>query len=238
MRISWPDCRNVRDLGGLPTTDGGTIRENALIRADSLDRLTDDGLLAVKRSGVSRIVDLRNIDEAALLPHPFAEDEIYRLIPLIDPRREPSRTRGAERTLATIYCDSLDRNARCIVGGLAAIADAPEGAVVVHCAVGKDRTGMIVALALSLAGVSDKVIAEDYALSGDCLREEFDDLIAGMDKGPDLDRLLERMSCRPETMQQMLTHAQATYGDIRGYVLQHGLGEERLARLRGRLRDG
>ncbi len=236
-RLDWPGCRNVRDLGGLPTRDGAVIRPRALIRADSLDRLTDDGLSRLKELGVSRILDLRNADEAVVSPHPFAgDDNLYRLVPMIDPRRERLRDRTAERTLGDIYASSLHRNARSIMDGLAAIADAPDGAVVVHCAVGKDRTGMIVALVLSLAGVADDVIAEDYALSGECLRDEFEQFLAGVADDTERARVRERMSCHPETMLHMLAHLRAHYGDAEGYAKAHKLDADRLDRIRQRLR--
>ena len=213
---------------------GGSIRRGALIRADSLDRLDPDGLLAFAEHHVSLILDLRNAGEADLRPHPFAGDPRYRLVPMIDPRRERSRDRSAERTLGMIYSSSLDRNTRCIVDGAAAIADAPEGGVVVHCAVGKDRTGMMVALVLSALGVSDEEIADDYELSTDCLREEFDEVIATLD-GQERDRIAERMSSRRETILEMLAYARQHYGGVEKYLLAQGLGSDRLQRLRDRL---
>ena len=177
--LSWPDCRNVRDLGGLPTASGGRIRAGALIRADSLSRLTEEGVALVKAAGVRRIIDLRNVEEAT--DHPFgAQLDLYRLAPMIDPAREPDRNKSAERSLADIYCSSVERNARSIVESVVAIADAPPGTVVVHCAVGKDRTGMIVALALSVAGVADEVVAQDYAASTECLRADHEEILASV----------------------------------------------------------
>lgn len=235
-RIFWPDCSNVRDLGGLPTVDGSVTRCGALIRADSLDRLTKEGIDALREAGVSRILDLRGRDEARAQPHPFAGEEIYQLVPMVDPRRLPGREVLAGETLAMIYSNGLDRNAGRIVDCLAAIADAPEGAVVVHCAVGKDRTGTIVALSLSLAGVPDQVIAEDYAFSDVCLREEFDRIAAGVTDEGERAHVLERMGCLPETILAMLDRARESYGDVEGYVLTHGFGPDRLKRLRARLR--
>ena len=52
LRLTWPDCRNVRDVGGLPTTDGGTVRVGALVRGDSPHRLTADGIAAVHGYGI------------------------------------------------------------------------------------------------------------------------------------------------------------------------------------------
>ena len=88
---------------------------------------------------------------------------------MIDPHQEVRRDAEAESTLELTYRASLTRNASHIVAGLAAIADAPDGGVFVHCASGKDRTGMIVALALRVAGVVDAAIAADYAYTSVCL---------------------------------------------------------------------
>jgi protein-tyrosine phosphatase len=95
---------------------------------------------------------------------------------------------------------------------------------------------MIVALSLSLAGVADDVIAEDYALSADCLSEEFELFLAGVSDQTERERLRERMSSRPETMLHMLTHLRKQHGDAEGYALAHGLGPERIKRIRDRLR--
>lgn len=62
-RLAWPGCVNVRDLGGLPTTDGGRTRVGALVRADALDRLTIQGWAALHRRGVRTVIDLRNSEQ-------------------------------------------------------------------------------------------------------------------------------------------------------------------------------
>jgi protein-tyrosine phosphatase len=235
--LSWPDCRNVRDLGGLPTADGGRIRESALIRADSLERLTEAGVTAVRSAGIVRIVDLRNVDEAAAAAHPFSAAEFYRLVPMIDPAREPERDKGAERTLAEIYRSSLARNVKSIVEGMAAIADAPDGTVLVHCFAGKDRTGMVVALALSVAGVDDGPIAQDYAYTGECLRDLHDEVLAGINDEALRRKASERMSARPETMLSMLEFARSHFGGAAEYLAAHGMTAAQLERLRERLRD-
>jgi protein-tyrosine phosphatase len=232
--LHWPGCRNVRDLGGLPVAGGGSTRPGALIRSDSLDRLDPDGILAFAEHEVSLILDLRGQNEVDLRPHPFADDPRYRLMPMIDPQRRGAGDRPAVRTLGMIYRSSLDRNARCIVDSVAAVADAPAGGVVVHCAVGKDRTGMVVALILSALGVPDEAIAQDYELSAECLREEFEVIIASLD-GKERARVAERMSSRRETILEMLAYARSHYGGAEGYLLSHGLGSDRLGRLRGRM---
>jgi len=205
--LSWPDCRNVRDVGGLRTAGGGRVRTGALVRSDDLAGLTAAGLAALRAYGVVRVVDLRSPEEVRRRPGPFAGDPLHVHIPLVDEAVEHLRDPALEPTLAGVYRGSLDRNARPIVAGLAALADAPPGPVVVHCLAGRDRTGMHVALALGAAGVGPEEIAADYARSGG-------------DTGPVL---------------ALLDAVRARYGDAARYLLHHGLSPTQLTRLRTRL---
>jgi protein tyrosine/serine phosphatase len=235
-RLHWPECDNVRDLGGLPTIDGASTRHAALVRADSLHRLTPDGVAALWRHGVSRVVDLRSAEEAAALPGPVADDSRCLLRPLIDPAAEARRNPDAEPTLASVYRASVVRNARHIVAGLAAIAEAPPGAVVVHCTAGKDRTGMMVALALRVAEVTEEAIAADYAYTASCLADRHRTELAAAPDEPARQRLRMRQSSAPETILAMLRTVETRYGDVRGYLSTHGFTHQQVARLRHRLR--
>jgi protein-tyrosine phosphatase len=235
-RLHWPYCDNARDLGGLPTVDGTSTRHAALVRSDSLHRLTPAGVAALWGYGVSRVVDLRSAGEAAALPGPVADDPRYLLRPLIDPAAEARRNPADEPTLAAIYQASVVRNARHIVAGLSAIAEAPPGAVVVHCAAGKDRTGMIVALALRLADVAEEAIAADYAFTAGCLADRHREELAAAPDEPARQRLRMLHGCAPETILAMLRTVETRYGDVRGYLAAHGLSQHQVDRLRQRLR--
>jgi protein tyrosine/serine phosphatase len=210
--LDWPDCRNVRDLGGVPTGDGTRVRYGALIRADDLAHLTAEGRAAVQAAGVHRIVDLRGQAETARLPSPFADDGCYRWLPFIDEVADRQRDPVVEATLLATYRGSIERNARNIVAGLRAVADAPAGGVVVHCSAGKDRTGVIVALALAVAGVAPEDIAADYACPAGELRD-------------------------PEAILGMLELVTERYGDVPRYLARHGMSGAEIGALRARLRD-
>ena len=80
MKLDWPHCKNVRDLGGL-----GGLRTGALVRSDNLDQLDSAGIAAVRAAGVRRIVDLRSEWECEKYPSPFAGDPIWLNVPLVDP---------------------------------------------------------------------------------------------------------------------------------------------------------
>lgn len=235
-RLSWPNCHNARDLGGLPLAGGGRVRERALVRSDDLERLTPDGVDALRAYGVRRVIDLRNRAEAAALPHKLTGDPAYRLLPLIDPAREPERDPVAERTKVATYRGSVLRNSRTIVAAVAAIADAPAGAVVVHCAAGRDRTGMVIALVLAAAGVPDDVIAADYGYSAQCLRERHELALAAAATAADRAEMTEQQASPPEAILGMLRVVTERYDDARRYLLANGLSPAQLDRLLARLR--
>ena len=90
-------------------------------------------------------------------------------VPWIDPERDHERDPEAESTLADVYRGSLDRNVRRVAAVVRAFLDAPSGPVVLHCAAGKDRTGMAVARLLETAGVPREHVVADYALSEEAL---------------------------------------------------------------------
>ncbi len=142
------------------------------------------------------VIDLRSDEEAEAAPGPFADDPMYQLRPMIDPRQEVRRDAEAESTLELTYRASLVRNASHIVAGIGAIADAPDGGVFVHCASGKDRTGMIVALALRVAGVVDAAIAADYAYTAVCLGDRIGRAVAAAPSAAERARIADSGGAR------------------------------------------
>ena len=201
-RLRWPELCNARDLGGIATSGGGRIRERSLVRTDNHDRLEAAGLTAIRSYGVSRIIDLRWAWEALKYPSPLAADERYRLVPAcFDPI-------GDEDIPSDSYRLMVDASRDRLAAVLAAIAEAPPGAVVLHCHARRDRTGLVVALALSLTGASVDSIAADYALSGGSI---------------------------PATMVNTLAHLEAEYGGVAEYLIGSGLTPGQLAAVRARL---
>lgn len=202
--LDWPDCRNVRDLGTIPG-----IRPGALIRSDNLDRLTDVGIAAVHAANVSRIIDLRTAGELEHYPNPFADHPSYchrTLVPAL-------RLDGSPVPLLEDYVNLLHlENGRYVVEALQAIVDAPPGAVLVHCHAGKDRTGIVVALALAVAGIDPDVIGVDYGLTAERLG-------------------LTAEHSAPETIAAAL----ADIGQVEAYLTAGGMTDGQLQALKDRL---
>jgi protein tyrosine/serine phosphatase len=232
--LTWSGCRNVRDVGGLPTSDGRAVRDRTLVRSDCLDRLDDDGRAALTSYGVSRVIDLRSDFELDGTPHPLAEDASYARIPWIDPQRDVERDPDGEPDLAGRYRDSLDRNTRQVAAVVRAFVEAPSGPVLVHCHAGKDRTGMLVALLLDLVGVDRGVIAEDYAQSEGFLGIR--DRIAALETDQERHEAETFWRTLPETIAATLKHLDAEYGSSEDYLRDGcGLTAEEIQAVRDRL---
>ncbi|GAA1565851.1 tyrosine-protein phosphatase [Kribbella hippodromi] len=224
--LDWPLCRNARDLGGIPLADGGAIRIGALVRSDNLDQLDDRGIAAVRAAGVSRIVDLRSEWECETFPSPFAHDALWLNAPLTDPA-DPDVS-----TLALVqqYRMLLDEHAHRFATAIAGIAEAPPGCVVVTCHAGKDRTGLVTALALDLVGASSDAIAADYAQFGDSHIHR----TTTIGDRPNVP-LPELSLPRAETMIHILEHLRHQYGGAAAYLVHGGATADHLTSLKTRL---
>ncbi|MEV5965615.1 HAD-IA family hydrolase [Kribbella sp. NPDC051952] len=211
---------NSRDLGGLPTRYGVLTRERALFRTESLDDLDEAGRAAFASLEAGLVLDLRS-DWEMKQPHPLDGQAAYRRISWIDPEAEALRDGDAEPRMVDVYRGSLSRNQAHIARGLRAIADAPvDRPVVVHCRSGKDRTGLMVALLLELAGVPREVIAADYAVS---------EINLGLQDKDEWSRTL------PETILASLDHVDREFGGVRAYLSWLGLSPAEIHRLAARL---
>jgi protein tyrosine/serine phosphatase len=245
--LAWDGCVNVRDLGGLPTAEGSLTRHGAIVRSDSVRRLSDAGWEALVAHGVRRVVDLRWAEELAddpprVLPLEVVHvsllgrfDEAYgaeleaRLARVSDPAQRIRRA----------YVEFLERFRPNFAHAVAAVADAPAGGVLIHCSAGKDRTGLVAALLLEIAGVPDDAIADDYAASEPALETLNERWIDAARDETERERRrvvsLDGVPC--EAMLGVLADLRERFGGPERFLLGAGLPERQLARVRGRLRE-
>ena len=246
--LSWDGCFNVRDLGGLPTDDGRHIRRGALVRSDIPTRLTEEGRKALVDHGVRTIIDLRfpaEVDDD-WDSYPFQDEAALAAVrrshvpfntgrdPALD-EQVHAAYRAATSRQALNRLD-IDFNQTGIAAAVAAIADAPPGGVMVHCHAGKDRTGAVVALALSALGVADEDIADDYALTAlsiEPLIVEWLDEHSNTDEEREYLRALA-MPVR-EAMLDTLAYMREQHGSAEAFLMGGGVTAEQFERLRARL---
>ena len=237
---------NVRDLGGIPTEDGGATRLGQIVRSDNVGRLTDAGWRDLERHGVARIVDLRWPEELAEDPPRSVDVEVVH-VSVLGPSigEQLAYLRSLDEHIDAVedvaehyafsYVDFLERNRDRFGRALAAVADAP-GPVVIHCMGGKDRTGLVAALLLRLAGVSLEEIGRDYSLSEANLSVT---LAGWLDSAPDQleRRRREKLSQTPAiAMTRVIADVERRYGSVQGYLVAAGVLPDQIERLRDRLR--
>jgi protein-tyrosine phosphatase len=211
------------------TGDRRQTRWRAVIRSDSTARLSPRGWRALQAYGVQTIVDLR--DDSERRDAPSIELATVH-VPLFDFAAAAfwDEWRGVRDT-PRFYRALLDRWPDRFAAAIGAVARAPEGAVLIHCEDGRDRTGLVAALLLKLVGVPDETIAADYALSADRLRPRYDSLIAAADEDGK-ERLRQENFSDPATMLAVLEGF-----DVVGYLRRGGATAEDLAAVRTRLLD-
>ncbi len=261
---------NTRDLGGLPTVDGGTTVPGRVLRSDNLQTLSDaDVRRLVEEVRLREVVDLRTSAEVllegrgplravpevthrhfTLLPERghhtdvFAveEDEVVEGLPSdwvesLLPRQAAPHDAG-ELPAVRAYLGYLADRSGAVVAALRALATGDAGASVVHCAAGKDRTGVIVALALSVAEVGSDEIVADYAMTADVIDALVAKLAASPTYAADMEsRDVASHTPRAETMERVLALLDERHGGAAGWLEAHGFGASEQAALRARLRD-
>jgi protein-tyrosine phosphatase len=226
--LEWEACWNVRDLGGLRVAGGTTIRRGAVVRGDTVDRLTERGWQAVAAHGIRTIIDLRNDDELGERGAPAGITTVHLPLDGIEDRGFWDQWEfGPQFATPLYYAPHLERFPERSARVLAAIADAPPGGVLVHCVGGRDRTGMIAMLLLALAGADAETIAADYALSTERLRERY--------RGPDDGAAIERFLAERGTTAADVILSTLEAVDVAERMHAGGLDDAALERLRARV---
>jgi protein-tyrosine phosphatase len=243
--LVWDGCLNVRDLGGHPTEDGGETQFGSIVRADSVSQLSPEGWKALVEYGIRTVIDLRGDHEReddppgelpVTVEHvPFMEaseaewEEIAKELEGLDELPVADATREA-------YAIFLERFKPNVGAAVRAVAEAPEGGVVVHCVGGKDRTGLLTALLLHVAGVPTDEIAADYALSEERLRPRHDAWLEAAETEAERKRLERITQTPPQVIIGLFEELERRYGSIEGYLASAGVGDGDLGRARSRLR--
>jgi protein tyrosine/serine phosphatase len=251
--IELENAVNVRDVGGLPAAHGARTRSGQLVRSDNLQDLSPgDVTRLVDEVGVTTVVDLRSAGEVAsegpgpltavtsvrhlhlsLLPEAGEMTDVAKDALAVN--RERAIARDPEDVAGAFYTGYLEDRPDSVVGALRAIATAP-GAALVHCAAGKDRTGVVVAMALSAVGVPRAEVVADYVATGERIELILDRLRASPTYAADIDNVpAHEHDPRPEIMERFLTRLDEEYGGPLGWLAGHGFGEADVERLRTKL---
>lgn len=238
-RIPLAGTFNFREVGGYPTSDGGSIRRGLLYRSCALHRLDGAGQERLKELGIRTVIDLRDREERDRLPDMLDGIEAENLHrPMFDQRPLPI---GDDATtmpsLAEIYELMISERGGSIAAAVAALGEGGALPAVVHCAAGKDRTGIVIALTLAAAGVPDHVIATDYAATEMFLDSQARELLSGdvapMSSGQ-AGTSEAMLSAKPDLILSVLARVKEL-GGAEAYLVANGLDAQTIERLRAAL---
>lgn len=226
-RYILENIENCRDLGGYPSKYGYT-KFNRFIRCGTVARPTDNDIKILKKINISTVIDLRGDFEAKEQPNDidrltgnFHHISLYEL--------NVAEAKSVKISLGEVYEYIIDNYKENICKILKLIAEAPEGAVMYHCFLGKDRTGILSMLLLSIAGVGEDDIVADYQLTYTYLEKY---IHTHADTLWDTD---ERMHYSlPSTMRETILYVNRHYGSILDYIRLVGVSDNEIENIRKR----
>jgi hypothetical protein len=233
---------NVRDVGGLPLRGGGTTRPGQLLRSANLRHVTPaDVAHLVDEFGLRLVIDLRTareIDRDGVTAVAAAGVETVALSFIPEDGSALPETGDDTDPLLRSYLGYLVDRTENVVEAVRLLGGPDAGPALVHCAAGKDRTGVLVALVLDAVGVEREAVVADYALSAEQVEAMWRrwTTAAGTPMPDDLTPHLPRA----EVIETVLARLDAEHGDggqggAAAWLRANGLEDDALARLRARL---
>ena len=244
---------NVRDIGGLATQNGDLTVGGRLLRGDNLQELSAaDVARLVGDIGLTTVVDLRSTAELTaegsaplqavgsvrhvhlpVLPEQGSATDM--VADALLTREDADRSRYPADPVTGHYLGYLEDRPEQVAAAVRTIATSG-GPVLVHCAAGKDRTGVVVALALSAVGVRSEAIVADYAATGERTGALLERLRRSRTYADDINsKPPQEHAPRRGTMTAFLEQVGARYGGTGQWLADHGFGADDLGMLRAKL---
>ncbi|MFW6092624.1 MAG: tyrosine-protein phosphatase [Pseudomonadota bacterium] len=242
--IPLPGAVNLRDFGGYTTEDGRRVRRRRLFRSGTLTHLSEEARARFSELNVDLICDLRRPDEKSREPTPFPYHAPRRLEIPIDPGSATAmRERlamdglslkeridfmvGINRDLARDHAEDYARM-------FEALLELDDGAFLVHCSAGKDRTGFACALILHSLGVDEETVLEDYLLTNEAMDYEgyvLPRMAAHFERSetPDREAVMALAGVRPEYLRAAFDAIEAEFEGVEHYI-ERAVGLDAAAR--------
>ncbi len=233
-QISLEGAFNVRELGGLSTSFGRQTRTRQFLRADSLHALSPASQARLLEYGLKTVIDLRTKQEMMQEPNPFGNLDNVRYINISLFETILQNPNGdTMSSLEGLYIAALDHSQAAIREVLKVLATS-QSVTLFHCTAGKDRTGLVAALLLANAGVSQGAIVEDYTLTEKLAQPMLERLLReAVKKGMNEEFYAKLLTSKASTIQATLWYLEARFGSLEGYLIDGlGLEPDTLDRLR------
>lgn len=236
-RIPLDGVFNCRDLGGYPCADGKVTQFRRFIRCGIPFGPMGPDRARLAEIPVKTVIDLRGNGEAKVAPSAYTTepDIVYHHYTLLE--INPAYVDKVEsQPLWESYVYSLTEHKENMAEVFRAIAAAPEGAILFHCALGKDRTGVVAAMLLSLAGVDRLDIIADYQISNTYLQPMLRTMVEDGNEIFDEEKN-PHLKSDPDTMDKFCTYLEEECGGVRAYLKSIGVTDEELDAIVRKLTD-
>ncbi|KAF9498846.1 hypothetical protein BDN71DRAFT_1442811 [Pleurotus eryngii] len=248
--ITIPGVINVRDLGAyLSNTHPGKLtKPNLMLRSAEISGITPEGIDRLRELGVTKVFDLRSDTEIEKYDTPVPEIEGIDIIrapvfqkedysPEMMAKRYKLYASGKTEAFMELYSQILDHGGEAFGAVLRHIHDRPTEGCLFHCTAGKDRTGLLAAILLKLAGVDKEAIAKDYALTRVGREPARPMIMARLAKEPlfasNNEAALNMFTCRHETMTSFLELLDKNYGGVEEYLKKYvNLSDDEINRIK------
>lgn len=228
-----PHAYNVRDMGGILTESGRAVRWNRLFRADALSALDGTEWQTLYEKGVRTVVDLRSLSETETFPDRVPDGITLYHCPMQEENLDiHNLDEGAaaafRRSMSECYADMIRKTPHLLCAALHTVKNGLQnGAVIFHCTAGKDRTGVLAAVILTILGAYDADILADYEVSNTYNRNGLHRILESM---PNYEELLPMLSSAPEHMEKLLLYFREN--DLFSVLAENGFTDTDCAELR------
>lgn len=220
---------NARDIGGYETQSGAYTKAHRYVRCAGLNCLTEEDRLFLLKYGIKAVIDLRSKYEKQSAPDVIDDDEDfdYYDIDFFGSEGAVLIPKDKEfKDMGDLYCILLDNAQEKIKEVFKIFLKYSYEGVIFHCSAGKDRTGIIAALLLDLAGCHEYDIVKDYSESYENNSAINDELEKGLEPGH-----AHFLYSEPLYMMKMLNHLRENYGSSKQYLLTLGFSEDEINEL-------
>ena len=219
---------NLRDLGGYPAANGDVTRWRVFFRSDHISELSALDIDALHNLGLTTVIDLRSIAEIERRPAAFARTdrfEYHNISLLSETAIDKSMSAAPFKELYILFAERGKKKLRRVF----TIMAESRGACLFHCYAGKDRTGVVAALLLLLAGVPKEDVVADYVVSGIYYHRK----IMSGDESVN-DPIQAHTLSEQETINYFISHIDNKYGGAEGFLLNAGVAETNLSALKNK----
>ena len=235
-KIKLDSVQNLRDLGGYSCANDRKTRWGVFFRSGDMSAVSEVDQRALLAKDIRSVIDLRMTKEIEAAPNVFVESHELFFInhdfwgTRFDNYRSIRKTATPNEKLADLYCSGLEINGFVMAEIMKTFAY-QKGGFIFHCRSGKDRTGLVAAILLSIAGVPFDTICADFALSSEYLNEP--ELTQEELKTPGA----YQKGSAPETMKLTLTFLNQRYGGVVEYLEQQGVSNAEIELIRKKIVD-